>query len=83
MTDPVRAARRRIARYVGWAKRAGYLLLLASIVIVIVGLAGELTEGIAAGAVACLVAGSVLLCPAILLGYAVNKAEREDRARGL
>ena len=31
----------------------------------------------------CLVAGSVLLAPSIVLGYAVKAAEREDRERGI
>jgi hypothetical protein len=30
---------------------------------------------------ACLVAGSLLLAPAIIVGYAVKAAEREDRER--
>jgi hypothetical protein len=30
-----------------------------------------------------LVIGSVLLAPAIVLGYAVKAAEKDDRARGL
>jgi len=30
-----------------------------------------------------LIAGSILLAPSIILGYAVKAAEREDRARGL
>ncbi len=31
----------------------------------------------------CLVVGSILLAPAIVLGYAVKAAERDDRERGL
>ena len=31
----------------------------------------------------CLVVGSILLAPAIVLGYAVKAAEREDRERGI
>ena len=83
MTDPVRATRRRVAGYVGWAKRVGYLLLLAAIVLVVIGLVGTFSGGIAVGAAACLIAGAIVLAPAIILGYAVNAAERDDRARGL
>jgi hypothetical protein len=82
VTDPVRATRRRVAGYVGLGKRVGYLLLLASIVFVIVGLAGTFSTGISTAAIACLVAGSIVLAPAIILGYAVNAAERDDRRRG-
>jgi hypothetical protein len=81
--DPVRATRARIAGYVGWAKRLGYLLLLAAIVLYFVGLIGTFSSGIAVSAAACLIAGGVVLAPAIILGYAVNAAEREDRERGL
>lgn len=81
--DPVRATRRRVAGYVGWGKRVGYLLLLAAIVLVVVGLVGTFSGGIAVAATACLIAGGAVLAPAIILGYAVNAAERDDRSRGL
>ena len=83
MTDPVRTNRRRVARYVKLGKRVGYLLLLAAIVLVVVGLARNFPRGIATAATVCLIAASVVLAPAIILGYAVNAAERDDRARGL
>lgn len=83
MTDPVRATRRRVAGYVRLGKRIGYLLLLASIIFVVVGLVGTFSTTVATGAIVCLIAGSVLLAPAIILGYAVNAAERDDRSRGL
>ena len=38
---------------------------------------------IVAAIIGCLVGGSVLLAPAIVLGYAVKAAEKEDQARGL
>jgi hypothetical protein len=82
MDDPVRVARRRVAGHVKRAKRAGYLLLLAAIVLVVVGLAGDLSGGITTAATACLILGAVLLGPAIILGYAVNAAERDDREKG-
>ena len=81
--DPVRATRARVAGYVKLGKRVGYLLLLAAIVLVVVGLAGTFSGGIAVAAAACLIAGAIVLAPAIILGYAVNAAERDDRARGL
>lgn len=82
MTDPVRATRARVASWVSLGKRVGYVLLLVAVVIVIVGLAGDFTSAIATGATACLIAGAVLLAPAIILGYAVNAAERDDREKG-
>lgn len=80
--DPVRAQRKRVARYVKLAKRTGYLLLLGAVVFVVIGLAGDLTGTITAAATACLIAGSVFLAPAVILGYAVNAAERDDREKG-
>jgi len=81
--DPVRATRRRVARGVALAKRVGYVLLLIAVVLVVVGLIGDLTTGITMAATVCLVAGALVLGPAIILGYAVNAAERDDRERGL
>ena len=81
--DPVRATRARVAHGVALAKRVGYLLMLAAVVLVIIGLIGDLTSGITTSATVCLVAGALVLGPAIILGYAVNAAERDDRERGL
>lgn len=83
MNDPVRATRARVATWVSLAKRIGYLLLLVAIVVVVVGLATDLSSGVTTAATVCLVAGAVLLGPAIILGYAVSAAERDDRERGL
>lgn len=80
--DPVRAKRRKVAKYVKLAKRTGYLLLLGAVVFVVVGLVGDLTTGITTGATICLILGSAFLAPAVIVGYAVNAAERDDRAKG-
>jgi hypothetical protein len=80
--DPVRATRARVAGWVSLGKRVGYGLLLLAVVLVTVGLIGDLTTGITTAATACLVAGAVVLGPAIIFGYAVNAAERDDRERG-
>ena len=82
-TDPVRATRASVARAVALAKRVGYVLLLGAVVLVIVGLIGDLTTGITTAATVCLVLGALVLGPAIILGYAVNAAERDDRERGV
>ena len=80
--DEVRATRRRVAKHVKRAKRIGYLLLLGAVVLVVVGLAGDLSTGITTAATACLIVGSIFLAPAVILGYAVNAAERDDREKG-
>ena len=80
--DPVRATRARVAGWVALGKRVGYALLLLAVVLVVVGLVGDLTTGITTAASVSLIAGAVVLGPAIILGYAVNAAERDDREHG-
>ena len=64
-------------------QRAGYLLVGAAIA----GFVGALLTGfpgwLAGAVVACMAVGSAVLLPAVILGYAVRAAEREDRERGL
>ena len=79
--DPTLARRARIARLTRTGKRAGYGLFGAAIVVFAIGAAGGFTALEAGIVVACLVAGSVVLAPAIVFGYAVRAAEREDRER--
>lgn len=81
--DPVRARRARIARLAAAGKRVGYLLFLGATVVLVVGLATTFTEALARVVVACLVVGSLVLAPAIVLAYAARSAERQDRERGL
>jgi hypothetical protein len=83
VTDPVRRHRAQVARGVGLGKRVGYTCFLLTLVLFGIGLATGFPEIIATTIVLLLVAGSLTLLPAIILGYAVRTAEREDRARGL
>ena len=83
MTDPVRQRRASVARWVALGKRVGYSLWGAAVVLVVVALLTDLPSGVVTAATACLIAGAVLLAPAIVLGYAVKAAERDDRNRGL
>jgi hypothetical protein len=82
-TDPVRERRARIGRWVALGKRAGYGLFLVAIVLFVVGFAAGFDGGVGPTIVGCLVAGSLVLAPAIVFGYAVKAAEREDRERGI
>jgi len=79
--DPTLARRARIARLTRAGQRAGYALFGAAIVVFAVGAASGFTAVEAGLVVACLVAGSVVLAPAIVFSYAVRAAEREDRLR--
>jgi hypothetical protein len=81
--DPVVARRRRIARAAELAQRLGYLLFLVAIVAFVACIPLEFPRALVTLIVACLVVGSVFLAPAIVVGYAVKAADREDRERGL
>ena len=70
--------RARIAALVQVGKRVGYGLYLVAVVLFGVGLAAGYTSGTTTAIVVCLVAGSLVLAPAIVFGYAVRAAERED-----
>ncbi|CAN5751672.1 hypothetical protein BH23ACT2_BH23ACT2_00350 [soil metagenome] len=79
--DPVLARRATIARAVSAGQRVGYGLFALAVVLFFVGLATRYTEGLTTAIVACLLVGSVVLAPAIVFGYAVKAAEREDRGQ--
>jgi hypothetical protein len=81
--DPVIERRARIARIVGLGKRIGYGLFGLATVLFAVGLAAGFGGAVGPTIIGCLVAGSVVLAPAIVFGYAVKAAERDDRQRGL
>lgn len=80
--DPVLERRRRIAGLVRTGQRTGYglfgLAILLFAVGLVVGFGGVVTPGI----VASIVVGSAVLAPAIVFGYAVKAAERDDRQQG-
>jgi len=74
--------RRRIARLVRIGQRAGYGLFGLAIALFVVGLFAGFGGVVGGGIVAALVVGSIVLAPAIVFGYAVRAAEREDREQG-
>jgi hypothetical protein len=80
--DPVRARRARFDRLASQARRAGAACFAIAVVAFAVGVVGGVSDTIATIVIAALVLGSVLLAPAIVLGYAVRAAEREDREHG-
>jgi hypothetical protein len=80
--DPVRARRARIARLTAIGQRVGYACFAGAIVAFIFGFAGGFGGAVTALIVAALAAGSLTLAPAIVFGYAVKAAEREDRESG-
>ena len=80
--DPVLARRARIAKLTELGQRVGYALFGLAIVLFIVGFVGGYSDVLVAMIVGSLGIGSAVLAPAIVFGYAVKAAEREDRELG-
>lgn len=81
--DPVRERRARIAKLVEVGQRTGYALFGLAIVAFVIGFITGFDGVVGPLIVGCLVVGSIVLAPAIVFGYAVKAAEREDRERGI
>ena len=81
--DPILEQRARVRRIADLAKRVGYLLFAVTLVLFFVALATGFSGGMAMAATWTLIAGCIVLAPAILLGYAVKGAERDEAERGL
>jgi hypothetical protein len=81
--DAVRVKREQVARYTLLANRIGYLFFAVAIATFVIGFAVSFNGAVSAIVIGSVIAGSVLLAPAIVLGYAVKAAERDDRERGL
>jgi hypothetical protein len=80
--DPVLARRRQVARAAEVGQRIGYGLFGLAVVVFIAGFVLGLTTAVVVIVVAALVVGSLFLAPAIVAGYGVKAADREDRERG-
>ena len=80
--DPVLQRRARIARLTELGQRVGYALFALAIVVFVIGFVVGYSDALVAIIVASLAVGSVVLAPAIVFGYAVKAAEREDRELG-
>jgi lipopolysaccharide export LptBFGC system permease protein LptF len=81
--DPVVERRARIARGVKLAKRIGYVLLLAAVVLFAVALAAGFPSGLVTATAVALIAACVVLPVPIVMGYGLRAAERDDREQGL
>lgn len=77
--DPVLVRRRQIARWAELGQRIGYLLFGLAIVLFVAAMLSDLPGALVTGVVAALVVGSLVLAPAIVAGYGVRAADREDR----
>jgi hypothetical protein len=79
--DPMLVRRARIARLTEAGQRVGYALFGVAVVLFIVGAINGFSSPVTVGVTVCLAAGSAVLAPAIVFGFAVKAAEREDRER--
>jgi len=78
-TDPVLERRAKIAKLVSIGQRLGYALFAIATVTFFIGLSTEYTPGLVRIIVGGLLGGSAVLAPAIVFGYAVKAAERDDQ----
>jgi uncharacterized membrane protein YidH (DUF202 family) len=83
VTDPVRVRRQQVALWTKRANRLGYLCFGVAIVTFVVGFIVSFNSTVSTIVIVSMIIGSILLAPAIVLGYAVKAAERDDRERGL
>ncbi len=79
----MRERRARIAKWTLIANRVGYLFFAMAIALFVMAFAFGFKGPIVTAITVSMVLGSILLAPAIVLGYAVKAAEKDDIARGL
>ena len=77
-SDPVLRRRAQMARLADIGRGIGWILVLVAVIAFALGLAQGFDPW-GAVVIAALLATCVTLAPAIVLGYAVKAAEREDR----
>ena len=81
--DPILVKRLAISQWAKRASRLGYSFFGISMIAVIWGLIVDFTPNTSRVASTCLIAGCVVLAPAILVQYSVKAADRDDKERGL
>jgi len=78
-TDPVRERREFVARLAASARIAGWSLFGLAVVAFVFGLVVGLTGVVVVIVIGSMFLGSAVLLPAIIVGFGVSAAEREDR----
>jgi len=76
--DPILVKREKFSAAADWGKKIGYSLFGLAIVAFFVGLFTNFNDTWGWIVIGCLILGSVLLLPAIIIGYAVKAAYRDD-----
>ena len=80
--DPVLARRAQARRLAALGQRIGYTLFLVAVIGFFAGFFAGFEDWIVTVVVAAIVVGSALLAPAIVVGYGVKAADRDDRESG-
>ena len=79
--DPILARRARMARLAEAGQRVGYGLLLLAIVAFVWGAVAGFSGAVTTTVTLAMLGTTLTLAPAIVLGYAVKAAAREDTER--
>ncbi|MEI7991140.1 MAG: hypothetical protein WCH93_01790 [Actinomycetota bacterium] len=80
--DPVRERRAQVAKWVLLANRVGYLFWAVALAVFFIGFSVGFHTVVSVTVITTLLIGAALLAPAIILGYAVKAAEKDDRING-
>ena len=77
--DPILRSRERARSLANLGKRCGYGCFGAAVIVFLFHYYIESSSVLTSITVALLIIGSLILAPAIILGYAANAADREDQ----
>ncbi len=77
--DPVVARRATVLRWCDRGQRFGYLCFGAAVLLFVVGFVVQFPAWLVDLIIGLMVVGSIVLLPAIILGYAAKAAEKEER----
>lgn len=80
--DPVLLRRAQASRLADLGQRVGYGLYGIAILAFFIGLFTSFTSTVSTLIIACIIVGSIVLAPAIVAGYAVKAAVRDDLEHG-
>jgi len=80
--DPILQRRAQASRLADLGQRVGYGLYGIAILAFFIGLATSFSSMTSTIIIACIIAGSIVLAPAIVAGYAVKAAVRDDLEHG-
>ena len=80
--DPVLRRRSQLSRLADVGQKVGYGLFAVAVVAFVVAAVVGFSPGWVTVIVAAMVVGSIVLAPAIVVGFAAKAADREDREAG-